>query len=105
MQLQQLYFWSKKIHKWLLWFVTILGLWMMLSGYLMHKELEGEALLQTDWMIIMRFWHNKVSQIFLVVFGLQMLTGLAMWLFPKILNRRAVKPNTPQPVVPSTESK
>lgn len=102
MQLQQFYAWSKKIHKWLLWFVTGLGMWMMLSGYLMHKQLEGESLLPIDLMVFMRFWHNKVSQIFIVVFGLQMLTGLVMWGVPKILSKRVPKPSTPPPVVPPT---
>lgn len=93
MQLQQLYAWSKKIHKWLLWIVTVVGGWMMLSGYLMHQELEGESMLSLDLMVFMRFWHNKASQVFIVIFGLQALTGILMWGVPKILMRR--KPVNP----------
>jgi len=53
----------------------------------MHKELEGETIpfLNIDTLFV-RFWHNKISQIFLVVFALQMLTGLLMWAAPKILD-------------------
>ena len=93
MQLQQLYAWSKKIHKWLLWIVTVVGGWMMLSGYLMHQELERESMLSLDLMVFMRFWHNKASQVFIVIFGLQALTGILMWGVPKILMRR--KPVNP----------
>jgi hypothetical protein len=91
MQLQQFYAWSKKIHRFLLWFVTALGLWMMLSGYLMHKELEGEAVLSMEAMSFFRVWHNNVSQYFLVVLLAQMATGLLMWVIPKLLmNRKPV---------------
>lgn len=88
MQLQQVYAWSKKIHRWTLWFVTVLGSWMMLSGYLMHKELEGEGMLSSVTMLFFRTWHDKASQVFLIIFGLQMATGILMWGVPKILSAR-----------------
>ncbi len=90
MSLQQIYAWSKKIHKWSMWAVVALGSWMMMSGYLMHKELEGELSLSID-MEFVRFWHNGVSQYFLVFLLLQMATGLTMWGVPKLLSAR-VKP-------------
>ena len=89
MQLQQVNAWSKKILNWTMWAVVLLGSWMMVSGYLMHKELEGESLLPVATMLFMRAWHNRVSQYFLVFLGLQMLSGLLMWGVPKILSRRA----------------
>jgi hypothetical protein len=64
MPLQQIYVWAKKIHKWSMWGVVALGGWMMLSGYLMHKELEGESLLSPSNMLFFRTWHNNVSQYF-----------------------------------------
>ena len=88
MQLQQIYIWAKKIHKWLLWFVTIVGSWMMVSGYLLHKESENELNIQFIDMEFVRHWHNQVSQYFLVLFALQMGTGLLMWALPKILRSR-----------------
>ena len=63
---------------------------MMTSGYLMHKELEGELPFTVD-MEFVRFWHNGVSQYFLVVLLAQMTTGLTMWAVPKILSSR-IKP-------------
>ncbi len=90
MSLQLFYAWSKKLHKWIMWFVVLLGSWMMTSGYLMHKELEGELPFTVD-MEFVRFWHNGVSQYFLVVLLAQMTTGLTMWAVPKILSSR-IKP-------------
>lgn len=89
MQLQQIYLWSKKIHKWSIWFVSGLGSWMMLSGYLMHKELEDELKLNID-MDFVRYWHNGISQYFLIIFALQMTTGLLIWGVGKILKARAL---------------
>jgi hypothetical protein len=89
MQLQQVYIWAKKIHRFMLWFVTVLGLWMMTSGYLMHHELEGTAYLSSEMMLFIRYWHNGVSQYFLVVLLLQMLTGLSMWAIPKLIAQGA----------------
>ena len=63
---------------------------MMLSGYLMHKELEGESLVSVRMMMFFRDWHNRVSQYFLVIFGLQMVTGILIWAVGKILKSRAI---------------
>lgn len=65
---------------------------MMLSGYLMHKELEGEGLFSPIVMSFMRTWHNKISQYFLVVLLAQMATGLLIWGVPKILGGKPAKP-------------
>ena len=88
MNLQLVFLWSKKIHRWLLWFVTLLGSWMMLSGYLMHKELEGESPVSVEIMLFLRTWHNEVSSYFIIVFTLMMLTGLSMWGVPKLIQRQ-----------------
>ncbi len=93
MNLQLIYAWSKKIHKWSMWGVVALGSWMMLSGFLMHEELGGEALLSPTNMLFFRTWHNNVSQYFLVFLLIQMATGLIIWGVPKILmNRKVLNP-------------
>jgi hypothetical protein len=79
MSLQEFYAWAKKIHKWVMWAVVALGSWMMMSGYLMHKGLGGD---------FVRFWHNGVSQYFLLVLLAQMITGIVMWGVPKLLSKR-----------------
>lgn len=91
MNLQQVFLWSKKIHRWLLWFVTVLGSFMMLSGYLMNKELEGESPVSVEIMLFMRTWHNKLSSYFLIVLLLMMMTGLLMWGVPKLIQRQNSK--------------
>lgn len=91
--MQQVYAWSKKIHRIIMWVVVVLGSWMMLSGYLMHKELEGEPILKESAMAFMRSWHNGISQYFLVALLLQMLTGLSMWIVPKMLSQRMSQGN------------
>lgn len=71
-----------------MWFVVALGVYMMVSGYSMHKELEGERLFSAQTMMFLRFWHNKASTYFLVVLLIQIITGLAMWAAPKLIQRR-----------------
>lgn len=63
---------------------------MMGSGWLMHRELEGEWIPVVD-MVWVRANHNAVSQYFLVVLGVQMVTGLLMWGVPKVLSRKATR--------------
>jgi hypothetical protein len=86
MQGAQIYFWAKKIHKVCMWGVVVLGSWMMLSGFFMHRELEGSALPASIDVDFFRFWHNAVSQYFLLFLLLQMVTGLLIWGVPKLLN-------------------
>lgn len=61
---------------------------MMLSGYLMHNELEGQLLASQETLEFVRFWHNGVSQYFLVFLLLQMATGLLIWGVPKMLGAK-----------------
>ena len=84
---QQLFVWSKKIHRWVMWAVIILGGYMMFSGFLLYWSLEGlEIPLWLD-MHFLRKWHRDLSQWFLVALLTQMLTGVTMWLSPKMLKR------------------
>jgi hypothetical protein len=92
MSLQVIYFWSKKIHKVSMWVVVVLGSWMMLSGFLMHRELEGSSLPAGIEVDFFRFWHNALSQYFLVFLLAQMVTGLLMWGVPKLLSAKPQRP-------------
>lgn len=67
-----------------------LGLWMMVSGYLLHKSVEGEGVAGVN-MLWVRRWHNEVSQWFLAVLAAQMVTGVAMWGVPKLLQVKSEK--------------
>lgn len=86
---QKLFLWSKKIHNLAMWGVVAIGLFMMTSGMAMHRELEGEWLPKFVDTVFLRQWHNSFSQLFLVLFGVQMVTGLGLWMLPKIIRNRA----------------
>lgn len=79
-----------------MWGVVVLGSWMMVSGFCMHRQLEGEWL--PGWIdtAFVRTWHNTVSQWFLVVLAAQMATGLIMWLAPKIIARQRQRMTNPR---------
>ena len=94
MQLQQIYAWSKKIHKWMMWVVLLLGSGMMFGGLVMHRELEGEWYPPFVDTALVRSLHNTMAVPFTVALSLMMLTGLLMWGIPKILMSR--KPVIPQ---------
>lgn len=87
--LPQVYTWAKKIHKIVMWVVVVLGAWMMISGYLMHHELAGDLRFDID-MEFVRYWHDGISQYFLVALLLQMISGLTIWAVPKLIQRKRV---------------
>lgn len=91
MSWQVIYAWSKKFHKWVMWAVVVLGTWMMFSGFVMHRELEGDWLPENLDTLFIRDWHNRASQLFLLALLLQMVTGLLMWAVPKLMRRARAK--------------
>lgn len=89
MNWQKVYLWNKKIHNYVMWGVIFLGLWMMGSGILMNRQLEGEWIpVAAREMAGVRSWHNEISQWFVIFFGIQMVTGVVMWGVPKLLRRK-----------------
>ena len=89
MQLQQIYIWSKKIHKLMMWVLLLIGSGMMIGGLVMHRELEGEWYPPFIDSALVRELHNKMAVPFSLALGVMMLTGLIMWGVPKILASRA----------------
>jgi hypothetical protein len=89
MYLQQTYLWSKKIHKWAMWAIMLLGIPMAISGLALHKIVEGEG----GWIPLdpelIRFLHGKLSNPFAIILAIMMITGFLMWALPKILSRKA----------------
>jgi hypothetical protein len=94
---QKIFVWSKKIHRWDMWVVVVLGLWMMFSGFFMHRSIEGEWIPSGINIEFLHFWHNAISQWFLLGLLIQMITGLGMWLSPKMLARQRSGAVTAQP--------
>lgn len=91
MVLQQVYVWSKKIHRLMMWVVLVIGLGMMVGGLVMHRELEGEWYPPFIDSILVRELHNTMAVPFALALGVMMATGLLMWGVPKILSKRVNK--------------
>ncbi len=89
MSWQQIYFWSKKIHRLAMWFSIVFGVPLALSGVMIHKLMEGEFFLIPFDESTVRFVHNKVSNPFALTLAVMMVTGFLMWLVPKIMSARA----------------
>lgn len=85
------YLWSKKIHRYLVLVVVLLGIVMIASGYMMH---EGSYFFFSP--AAVRSVHNAISIVFSVTLGIMMLTGLYLFLFPYF----PVKKDAPQPLNP-----
>lgn len=90
MNLGKLSYYARKIHRFLLLFVIIFGLIQMVTGLAMRypKMLpmidQGAAL----------SLHYKTATYFAIAFGLQMLTGIIMYLTPWLIKtfRRPPEP-------------
>lgn len=72
-----LYLWSKKIHRYLVLIVFILGMVMIGSGYMMNQN----SYFSFSPMSV-RYIHNAISIVFSITLGIMMLTGLYLFLFP-----------------------
>lgn len=72
-----LFLWSKKIHRYLVLLMVILGIVMMGSGYMMK---------QNSYLILspggIRSVHNTASLFFSIILGVMIITGLYLFLFP-----------------------
>lgn len=85
---QKIFGWSKKIHRVTMWVVILLGSTMMLTGYLMNRQLAGDTVPAREVMLLVRKTHVTVSMWFLWSLLIQIMTGLGMWLAPKMLSRK-----------------
>jgi len=87
-------YYSRKVHRLSLLFVIVLGLIQMITGLLMKYPDWLPLVDQTD----IRVLHYQTATWFALVFGLQMLSGIIMYLSPwliKILHKSPTPPNLP----------
>lgn len=88
---QKLFVLSKRIHTFLVFSIVIFGFFMMSTGVVLKYATEFTALgvdvSQARWV------HNQISTIFNFVFLLMMLTGLWMYIFPRVIKRSKVIPS------------
>lgn len=84
--MQDVYVWSRKIHRIALFFVVVLGLLQMITGIMMKLNLGD--------IVSARVVHNANSIFFSVAFFVQMMTGLYMYIHPWVVrwqNNRKIK--------------
>jgi len=87
MNLNKLFSYSRKLHRWSLLFVVILGLIQMITGLAMRYPIFFSFLNQNG----VRLLHFQTATYFSIAFGIQMLTGIIMYLIPWLI-KRANKP-------------
>lgn len=75
--------WSRKIHRWSLWFVVILGVVQLVTGLTMKYPQLFPFIDEPS----ARLLHRQTATYFALFFGIQMLTGLIMYIIPWLLKR------------------
>ena len=81
MNIGKLSYYSRKVHRWSLWFVVILGLIQMITGLTMKYPNMFPFLDQGS----VRLLHFQTAGYFALAFGTQMLTGIIMYITPWII--------------------
>jgi len=74
-------YYARKIHRLLMLFIVVLGLVQMVTG--MSMKYPGMIPFMDS--TAARLLHNQTATYFSFVFGLQMITGLVMYLAPTLI--------------------
>lgn len=82
-----MYYYAKKIHRWSLWFVVVLGLVQLVTGLTMKYP----QLFPFIGELSARSLHRQTATYFAIFFGIQMLTGLVMYIIPWLIKFRQQK--------------
>jgi hypothetical protein len=82
MQLAKLAILARKIHRFLVLFVVVLGLIMMTTGLTLHEAEEGRQLFSFLDIGTARMIHSSISIIFSGLLSLMIVTGLYLFLYP-----------------------
>lgn len=95
MDVGKLSYHARKIHRWSMWFVICLGLIQMITGLTMKYPQWFPFFDQSS----VRLLHFQTAGWFSLAFGVQMLTGILMYLAPWLLKnmRRPTPPPTKLP--------
>lgn len=89
MNLQQIYAWSKKLHRFAMWFAIILGVPLALTGVILESESLMYYFASNDWGYYVRELHRMTSTKFALVLAVMMVTGFLMWAIPRLLIKRS----------------
>lgn len=77
---------SKKIHRFLVFIIAIIGIIMAGTGILLKYTFIVTKLSFIDLRLI-RFMHNNLSPVFTIVFLVMLVTGLLMYLFSSLRDK------------------
>lgn len=89
--LQQIYYFSKKIHVILMWFSFVLGIPVAVTGMLIEEPEKWEMIFTPVQMYSFRKIHGEWSTKFALVLALMMVTGFLLWLIPRMLSSKTKK--------------
>lgn len=84
MKLTTIYIWSKKIHRWSMWFAIGLGVPLSLTGIVMEKSNLFEPILGLQTLVWGRSFHREISTKFVLALAVMIITGLLMWGIPEL---------------------
>lgn len=81
--MSKLAYWARKIHRWSLWFVVFFGLIQIATGLAMKYPSWFPFVDQAP----TRLLHFQTAGYFSLTFGIQMLTGIIMYLTPWLMKK------------------
>jgi len=85
-----IYLWSKKIHRYLVLIMFVLGLLMSSTGYMMHENIY---LLPSSQI---RLLHDNFSILFVIILFIMTITGIYLFIFPYLTMKQK---DPPKPLV------
>lgn len=88
MSWQQIFVWSKKIHRVAMWFAIVLGVPLALTGVIMENDGLYYLVSSWDYGYKTRELHRIVSNKFALVLAVMMTTGFLMWAIPLYLKKK-----------------
>lgn len=88
MSWQQLYAWSKKIHRLTMWLMILLGVPQAVTGVLLEDGTKWRQVLGRETMGKVLELHAFVGSKFAIILAVMMVTGVLMWLLPELQKRK-----------------
>lgn len=89
--LQQIFFYSKKIHVFFMWLSFLLGIPIAVTGVLIEEPEKWGIFFSPMQMYTFREIHGEWSSKFALVLAVMMITGFLLWLIPRMLSSKGKK--------------
>lgn len=93
---QLAYVWSKKIHRWAMWFTIALSIFMGGTGIILEASIEGERAWLTSLfdLQLVRQLHGSNGKWLVLALFIMSVTGLVMWSYPLWVRRSSQNSDT-----------